>query len=172
MNGENMLPVLAACFNQFNSFVLDDDPGSDSGDQEAAGPFEKMISGNWGCKVCADNGGPIPSRHIKTVGAAGHSGSGSRARRFSVLAESQKRCSGMATHLELLLTPKQAAEFLGIPSGTLAQWRSERRGPPYIKLEDRLVRYRRADLEEYLAAHAVATDGREPAQFAVGVSGR
>jgi len=69
----------------------------------------------------------------------------------------------MATHLGLLLTPKQAAEFLGVPSGTLAQWRSERRGPPYIKLEDRLVRYRRSDLEEYLAGHVVATSSREPA---------
>lgn len=65
----------------------------------------------------------------------------------------------MAIHSEVLLTPKQAAEFLGIPLGTLAQWRSQRRGPPYIKLEDRLVRYRRSDLEKYLAGHFVETGG-------------
>lgn len=63
----------------------------------------------------------------------------------------------MATHSELLLTPKEAAQFLGIPLGTLAQWRSQRRGPPYIKLEERLVRYRRSDLEEYLSGHLVET---------------
>ncbi len=54
-----------------------------------------------------------------------------------------------------LLSPKQAAEFLGVSLDTLAQWRSQRRGPPYVKLEGRLVRYRAADLESYLAQHAV-----------------
>lgn len=45
-----------------------------------------------------------------------------------------------------LLTPGPAAEVLGIPEGTLAQWRCQRRGPPFIKLEGRLVRYRARDL--------------------------
>jgi predicted DNA-binding transcriptional regulator AlpA len=58
----------------------------------------------------------------------------------------------------LLLSPKQASEFLGVPEGTLAQWRSQRRGPPYIKLEGRLVRYRSSDLEDYLSGHRVGTD--------------
>lgn len=58
----------------------------------------------------------------------------------------------------LLLTPKQAAELLGIPEGTLAQWRSQRRGPPYIKLESRLVRYRCSDLEEWLESQTVQTE--------------
>jgi len=57
-----------------------------------------------------------------------------------------------------LLTPKEVAEFLGIPEGTLAQWRSQRRGPRYVKLEERLVRYRFADLESYLNQHSVQTD--------------
>jgi hypothetical protein len=56
------------------------------------------------------------------------------------------------------LTPREAAGFLGIPVGTLAQWRSQRRGPPYIKLEERLVRYRISDLESYLSQHLVQTD--------------
>lgn len=63
----------------------------------------------------------------------------------------------MSTHSKLLLTPKEAAEVLGIPSGTLAQWRSQRRGPIYIKLEERLVRYRQSDLDHYLAGHLVNT---------------
>ena len=57
-----------------------------------------------------------------------------------------------------LLTPKEASEFLGIPDGTLAQWRSQRRGPQYIKLEGRLVRYRVSDLEGYLSGHLVKTE--------------
>jgi predicted DNA-binding transcriptional regulator AlpA len=54
-----------------------------------------------------------------------------------------------------LLTPKQAGEFLGVPEGTLAQWRSQRRGPVYIKLEGRLIRYRSSDLELYIASRTV-----------------
>jgi len=54
-----------------------------------------------------------------------------------------------------LLTPREAAEFLSLPESTLAQWRSQRRGPPYIKLEGRLVRYRLIDLETYLTRHFV-----------------
>ncbi len=77
----------------------------------------------------------------------------------------------MATHSKLLLTPKEAAEFLGIPSGTLAQWRSQRRGPPYIKLEERLVRYRRSDLEEYLSGHLVDTDRLGDAPIAIRMTG-
>jgi predicted DNA-binding transcriptional regulator AlpA len=60
--------------------------------------------------------------------------------------------------LELLLTPRQAAEFLGLPESTLAQWRSQRRGPLYVKLESRLVRYRRSDLETYIGQHLVETE--------------
>lgn len=57
-----------------------------------------------------------------------------------------------------LLTPAQAAEVLGIPEGTLAQWRSQRRGPPFVKLEGRLVRYRSTDMEKYISARVVETE--------------
>jgi predicted DNA-binding transcriptional regulator AlpA len=59
---------------------------------------------------------------------------------------------------ETLLTARQAAEYLGLPEATLAQWRSQRRGPQYIKLESRLVRYRSSDLEAYLGQHLVETE--------------
>ncbi len=57
-----------------------------------------------------------------------------------------------------LLTCREAAEFLGVPIGTLAQWRSQRRGPPYIKLEGRLVRYRGSELEKWLERQTVETE--------------
>ena len=66
--------------------------------------------------------------------------------------------NGQAQRPRGLLTPKEASEFLGIPDGTLAQWRSQRRGPQYIKLEGRLVRYRLSDLDAYLSGHLVHTE--------------
>jgi excisionase family DNA binding protein len=62
----------------------------------------------------------------------------------------------MTSAHKTLLTPHEAAEFLTISSETLAQWRSQRRGPQYIKLEGRLVRYRLSDLESYLTERLVA----------------
>jgi excisionase family DNA binding protein len=51
-----------------------------------------------------------------------------------------------------LLRPKEVADYLGLPEHTLAKWRSERRGPPWMKLE-RLVRYRREDIDEWICTH-------------------
>lgn len=48
-----------------------------------------------------------------------------------------------------LMVPEEAAAFLLVSVETLAQWRSQRRGPPYIKI-GRLVRYRLSVLEDYL----------------------
>jgi len=64
----------------------------------------------------------------------------------------------MGSDSNSLLTPKEAAEFLGLPESTLAQWRSQRRGPVYVKLESRLVRYRRSDLDVYIGQHLVETE--------------
>lgn len=64
----------------------------------------------------------------------------------------------MSAESKALLTPREAANFLGIPEGTLAQWRSQRRGPAFVKLELRLVRYRVSDLENYLVQHSVETE--------------
>jgi len=65
----------------------------------------------------------------------------------------------MATTPKTLMNPEQAAEYLGVSSETLAQWRSQRRGPEYIKLEGRLVRYRMSALESYLETRIVQTEG-------------
>ncbi len=48
--------------------------------------------------------------------------------------------------------------MLAVSVETLAQWRSQRRGPKYIKMENRLIRYRRADLEKYMDEHSVELD--------------
>jgi excisionase family DNA binding protein len=54
-----------------------------------------------------------------------------------------------------VLNDRQAAAFLGVSPGTLANWRSQGTvGVPYLRL-GRAVRYRRSDLERYLSAKTV-----------------
>jgi excisionase family DNA binding protein len=55
-----------------------------------------------------------------------------------------------------LLTPEEAEECLGISKATLANWRSQRSGPKFVKV-GRLVRYTVADLEEWVKGRTVAT---------------
>ena len=49
-----------------------------------------------------------------------------------------------------LIDTRQAAEALGMSPDTLALWRSKGEGPPFVKL-GRAVRYRRADLDAWVA---------------------
>jgi predicted site-specific integrase-resolvase len=55
----------------------------------------------------------------------------------------------------LLLTPKQAAAAIQVSEDTLSRWRTQGRGPAFVKLhraKQGLVRYRMADLEKFIAA--------------------
>ena len=54
---------------------------------------------------------------------------------------------------ERLFDAAAAAERLGLCLGTLAKWRLRGYGPRYLKLGSR-VRYREADIDEWLAAQA------------------
>jgi predicted DNA-binding transcriptional regulator AlpA len=62
---------------------------------------------------------------------------------------------------DMLLTERQCSDHLNVPAPTLTRWRHRRIGPPFIKLGARQVRYRLSEVEAWLAAHAVATDGAE-----------
>ncbi len=48
-----------------------------------------------------------------------------------------------------LLSAEQVAELTGLAPDTLAQWRSQRRGIPYLKI-GRAVRYDLNDVQAYL----------------------
>jgi hypothetical protein len=52
--------------------------------------------------------------------------------------------------LDRLLTPADVAELTGLSVETLAQWRSQRRGIPYVKLARNVVRYRHSDLDDFV----------------------
>lgn len=54
------------------------------------------------------------------------------------------------------LTQAEAAKYLGYSPAALHLWRSEGRGPAYVRAT-RSVRYRRADLEAWQAQHRVET---------------
>ena len=51
---------------------------------------------------------------------------------------------------------REAARYLAVSGATLRLWRSERKGPPYFKAGEKLVRYRRADLDSWIEARLSA----------------
>jgi excisionase family DNA binding protein len=55
----------------------------------------------------------------------------------------------MQSMLADLLTPERVSALTGLSEETLAQWRSKRRGIPYLKI-GRAVRYDPADVQAYL----------------------
>jgi predicted DNA-binding transcriptional regulator AlpA len=54
-----------------------------------------------------------------------------------------------------LLSPAEVAEYTGLSIETLAQWRSQKRGIPYIKISHNCVRYRQADLDLWVSERIV-----------------
>lgn len=63
--------------------------------------------------------------------------------------------------VSVLLNPKAAAEFLGVQEQTLAVWRcTGRYSLPFCKVGARMVRYRLADLEKFLADRVVTSTGQ------------
>jgi excisionase family DNA binding protein len=62
---------------------------------------------------------------------------------------------GRTSLLSDTMFPAQAAAYLGVEANTLAIWRCTKRYPlPYIKV-GRLVRYRKSDLDAFLASRTV-----------------
>lgn len=66
----------------------------------------------------------------------------------------------LSTHDEIL-TAAEVSAITKIPVGTLRYWRHARTGPRSFKLGD-LTRYRRADVDAWLAAQYDATDRPSP----------
>lgn len=48
------------------------------------------------------------------------------------------------------LDSEAAARYLGSTAGTLRNWRATGKGPRYHVVQDRLVRYHRDDLDEFV----------------------
>lgn len=61
----------------------------------------------------------------------------------------------MQSPLSDTLTPREAAEFLKRSAVTLERWRRLRAGPPFYRIQNRVV-YRAGDIAAWLAAQRVA----------------
>jgi predicted DNA-binding transcriptional regulator AlpA len=57
-----------------------------------------------------------------------------------------------------VLRTDEAAAYIGVKPKTLLNWRSLRKGPVAVK-QGRLLAYRQADLDAYLAAHTEERPG-------------
>lgn len=63
-----------------------------------------------------------------------------------------------------MLAEDAAAAVLGVTPRTMRLWRERRIGPRYARMTQRIVRYRRADLMEFIASKTLdPSDGREVA---------
>jgi hypothetical protein len=54
--------------------------------------------------------------------------------------------------LRPLLTAPQAAEHLGVTPDLLERWRGAGTGPAFVRLSPKHIRYKEADLDEFVAA--------------------
>lgn len=69
----------------------------------------------------------------------------------------------MRTNIERKsLTPKEVSEIYGLPVGTLANWRYQRRGPKYHIVGKRKILYFVKELEEFLTQCPVLTKDSLP----------
>lgn len=57
--------------------------------------------------------------------------------------------------VKVYLTTEQAAEILGVSPCTLADWRWKRKGPPWVPLSRKCVRYEQAALEKWMESRTV-----------------
>ncbi len=64
--------------------------------------------------------------------------------------------------LEKLLTVEDLAEYLGVPVATLYAWRYRRQGPPGFRV-GRHLRYRRADIDEWISLRVGASQNDDDA---------
>ena len=67
----------------------------------------------------------------------------------------------MSTQSDALLTPAQAAKYLGLTTRFLEARRYRGGGPPYIAIGSRVVRYQKAALDEWLSER-VRTSTSDP----------
>lgn len=71
-----------------------------------------------------------------------------RARRRTVM--KTKHSGSEAAPRPVVLSPREAAQYLGVSVSTLKNWRAKKMGPKWAMRGARLVAYRPADLEKFL----------------------
>ena len=69
----------------------------------------------------------------------------------NVNAEADRSDSVMPDDLDALVRQEEAARLLDLTPRALEAWRHKGGGPRYIRISARCVRYRRADLQAWIA---------------------
>ena len=64
----------------------------------------------------------------------------------------------MPTFEDPLWSTKSVSEYLNIHPQSLARWRKNRTGPPYVRLEGGIF-YRRSELEEWIEKNKIQPEG-------------
>ena len=59
-----------------------------------------------------------------------------------------------------IFSAKEASRILGISEAALADWRKKGRGPAFFKAGPRLLKYRKADLDEWISSRMQAQPTR------------
>ena len=67
----------------------------------------------------------------------------------------------MSEKIECLLTQKQAAAYFGCTTCLLRKWRRLGKGPTFVKISRKFIRYRIEDLDAFLADHVVIPGAQE-----------
>ncbi len=78
---------------------------------------------------------------------------------YDLLAE--LRAAIEAQQYPQIMTPQQAAEFLGVSDYYLLELRKKKSGPRYSQPGLKVVRYQRDDLVAWLNAHSHANSGEK-----------
>jgi excisionase family DNA binding protein len=55
----------------------------------------------------------------------------------------------------VFLSETEAAQYLSLSVKTLRRWRFDRKGPTYAKLNNKLIRYSRSDLDDWMQQQRV-----------------
>jgi predicted DNA-binding transcriptional regulator AlpA len=63
--------------------------------------------------------------------------------------------NGAGHALSPLLSATEVSAITGLSVETLAQWRSQKKGIPFVKLSRNVVRYRQCDLDAWLTERIV-----------------
>jgi predicted DNA-binding transcriptional regulator AlpA len=63
------------------------------------------------------------------------------------------------TEQQHTLSPRQAAHYIGVSDAALRLWRSEGRGPRFFRAGEKLIRYRRVDLDNWIESRLSEAQG-------------
>jgi excisionase family DNA binding protein len=66
---------------------------------------------------------------------------------------------GLVGSEKILLTVREVAALTGFSEGTLRHWISQRRGITYVRISPRCIRFRRSDIDAWIAERVVEPVG-------------